>query len=410
MSRSLPHHPNLEHLKKSAKRLLAAHRGGNPQSCQFLRRLPRFTDAPDEEILAARVSLAEVQRVVALHFGFTSWAKLKEEVEGQPESGPYSVDAVVERCSEDIPEYAGAGVPLGVVAALNHGGVGIDFMEFAAASGWAFSFGYWYDDVSPAHMGVRGDPKADGPFEVFAFLPLQYGFDYEMARTAEPDTVWTFVQQRVDAKIPIMSEHMDGGLISAYREKNGRRQLFFDATVAGGWIDVDKLHPYAVYSLVKVREARAPEEIRRAALERAVGRSRAEPWHAAPQGLAALRAYLTDVSDATRDFANVQDWFCWAAFERLMARRCAEVWLRAVAGEVEGAARTQVAEAAARYGSAFQSYERFRSEVQIGPPTPDRLQRARTPERISVLEEHLRQGIAAEEAGTEALERAVAVL
>jgi hypothetical protein len=375
-----------------------------------LRRLPQFTDATDAEILAATVSLAEVQRLFARHFGFTSWAKLKEEVEGQPERGPSSLDAVVERCREDIPQYAGAGVPLGVVAALNHGGIAVDFMEFAAASGWAFSFGYRYDDVSPAHLAVRGDSRADGPFEVFAFLPLQYGFDYEMARTAEPDDVWRFVRQHVDAKVPIMSEHMDGGLISACREKDGRRQLFFDATVAGGWIDVDELQPYAVYALVKVREARSREQIRRAALERAAGRSRAEPWHGTPQGLAALRTYLADVSDATKDFANVPEWFCWAAFERLMARRCAEVWLRALAAEVNGAARRHVEEAAARYGRAFQSYERFRSEVQDGQPSAGRLERARDPGRIRVLQEHLKQGIAAEEAGADALERAVAVL
>ena len=118
MSAALPRHPNLEHLKKSAKRLLAAHRAGNPQSCQLLRRLPRFAEAPDEEILAAKVSLADVQRLVALHFGFTSWAKLKEEVEGQPQSGAYSLDAVLARCCEDIPEYAGAGVPLAVVSLM----------------------------------------------------------------------------------------------------------------------------------------------------------------------------------------------------------------------------------------------------------------------------------------------------
>jgi len=169
------------------------------------------------------------------------------------------------------------------------------------------------------------------------------------------------------------------------------------------------LHAYAVYSLVKVREARSSEEIRRAALERAVGKSRAKPWQGTPQGLAALRAYLADVSDVTKDFAHVQEWFCWAAFERLMARRCAEVWLRSVAGDTEGTARMPLAEAAARYGEAFQSYERFRAAVQIGPPTPDRLQRARAPERIAALADHLQQGIAAEEAGTEALERAVAM-
>ncbi len=406
---SLPRHPSLDHLKKSAKRLLAAQRQGLPQCCHFLRQLPRFADATDEDILAARVSLAEVQRVVARHFGFTSWARLKHEIESQPASNANSLDAVIGRSREEIPEYAGAGVPLAVVAALNHAGVAIDFMEFAAASGWAFSFGYRYDDISPAYMGVRGNPKEDGPFEVFAFLPLQYGFDYEMARTAEVENLWKFVTRHVDAGIPILSEHMDGGLISAYRDTADRRQLYFDGTVTPGWIDADKLHPYAVYSLVKRRDARPQEEIRRAALERAVGKSRAAPWRGTPQGTAALRAYLADVADPTKDFEGVGEWFCWAAFERLLARRCAEVWLRSVATELDGPAQRLVERAASHYGEAYRHYEGFRSVVQAGEPTPLGLrERARTPERVAKAAGLLERGILAEEAGTAALEQAVA--
>jgi hypothetical protein len=411
MSASLPRHPNLEHLKKSAKRLLAAQRQGNPQCCPLLRHLDRFADATDEQILAADVSLAEVQQLVAKHFGFPNWTKLKEEIEEQPDRSASSLDAVVERSSGEIPEYAGAGVPLGVVAALNHAGVDIDFTEFAAASGWAFSFGYQYDEVSAAHMGVRGDPKADGPFEVFAFLPLEYGFDYEMARTAEPDNLWVFVREHVDAGIPIMSEHMDGGLITAYRDKRGQRQLYFDGTVMPGWIDVDRLQPQAVYSLVRRHDATPPDAIRRHALERAVGKSRAAPWHGTPQGMAALEAYLADVADETKDFRDVEEWFCWAAFERLMARRCAEIWLRDTAETLDGEARNFVSEAADRYGEAFRQYEHYLSEVRGDDPTRMSLQeRARTPERIAVIAGILERGIVAEEAGTAAIEQAVALL
>jgi len=411
MGASLPRHPSLKHLKKQAKQLLAAQRNGMPPCCQFLRRLHRFSDASDEEILDADVSLAEAQQALAKHYGFASWPKLRQDVAGRPVSDANSLDAVIHRCSEDIPEYAGAGVPLAVVAALNHAGVPIDFMEFAAASGWAFSFGYRYDDISPAYMGVRGNPKEDGPFEVFAFLPLQYGFDYEMARTAEPDNLWAFVTRYVDAGIPIVSEHMDGGLISAYRDTDDSRQVYFDGTVMPGWVDVDKLHPYAVYSLVRRRDARPRDEIRRAALERAVGKSRAAPWRGTPQGTAALRAYLADVADPTKDFAAVREWFCWAAFERLMARRCAEVWLRSVAEELDGVAHRLVQDAADAYGEAFRHYEQFRSTVQAGEPTPLGLhERARTPERITIGAEILERGILAEEAGAETLERAVAEL
>jgi len=410
MGASLPRHPNLEHLKKSAKQLLAAQRHGMAQCCPFLRRLHRFSNATDEEILDADVTLAETQLLVAMHYGFASWAKLREEIRTRPVAHPNSLDAVIARSKEEIPEYARAGVPLGIVAALNHAGVDIDFMEFAAATGWAFSFGYGYDNLPAAYMGVRGNPKDDGPFEVFAFLPLQYGLEYEMARTAEPDELWPFVKDHVDAGTPIMSEHMDGGLITAYREQSGRRQLFFDGTAMPGWIDIDKLNPYAVYSFVKRHEARPHDEIRRAALERAVERGTAHSWKGSPQGMAALQCYLADVSDVTKDFADNGEWFCWAAFERLMARRCCEVWLHRTAQGLAGKVRTLVSEAAECYGEAFKWYDLYRSEMGAGESAPrSNEEKARAPDRIAATTQILESGIEAESKGLDVLARAVAV-
>jgi hypothetical protein len=411
MTASLPRHPSIEFLKKQAKQLLAAQRHGMVQCCPFMRRLHRFAKSTDEEILAAHVTLAEVQLIVAMHYGFTSWAKLRDEVRSVPVASANSLDAVVGRSTEDIPDYAGAGVPLGIVAALNHAGVDIEFMEFAAASGWAFSFGYKYDDISPAHMAVRGNPQSDGPFEVFAFLPQQYGFDYEMARTAEPDELWFFVKEHVDAGTPIMSEHMDGGLISDYREQDGLRQIFFDGTVVPGWTDADKLHPFAVYALIRNREAHPSDEIRRRAIRRAAKKGAPHSWEGTPQGLAALQEYLADVSDPAKDFVNTEEWFCWAAFERLMARRCCAVWLRATAEHMDGAVKEPLLEAARGYGEAFQHYDRYRAELAGGvPATLSLVDRARTPERIAVLAELLEQGITAESAGLDALTQAAAAL
>jgi hypothetical protein len=96
------------------------------------------------------------------------------------------------------------------VAALNHAGVPVRFMEFAAANGWSFSFGYLNNDISAAFMAVRGHPESDGPLEVFAFLPRQYGMGYEMALTGDPDQLWDFVRKQVDSGTPIMSEQCGG--------------------------------------------------------------------------------------------------------------------------------------------------------------------------------------------------------
>lgn len=411
MSSSLPRHPSLGHLKKQAKMLLAAQRRGVPASCTLFRRIRRFSDQTDEEILEATVSLAEAQLALAMHYGCPSWKELIDEVRSHPASSEFSLKAVTERSEEAIPDYAGAGVPLAVVAALNHAGIPVRFMEFAAASGWAFSFGYLYHDVSPAHMAVRGSPESDGPLEVFAFLPGEYGMTYDMALTEDPEQLWSFVIRQVDSGTPILSEHMDGGLITTYRTKNGRRQLFFDGTVTPGWIDVDGLNPYAVYSFVKEREPRPRDEITRAALGRALAKGKEHEWKGVPQGLAALRHYLSDVLDPTKDFSECSEWFCWATFERLMARRCSEVWLRCVAGTQPGDAKGLLTVAADHYGEAFRYYDRYLGETEgCTSPHLNLQERTRTPERIRAVAPLLERAIAEEAVALEALEEAMKLL
>ncbi|MDH3498057.1 MAG: BtrH N-terminal domain-containing protein [Gemmatimonadota bacterium] len=328
-----------------------------------------------------------------------------------PPGTEFSLRAVQERAEEPIPPYAGAGVPLAVVAALNHARVPVRFMEFAAASGWAFSFGYTYYDASAAYMAVRGNPERDGPLEMFAFLPHQYGMAYEMALTADPAQLWSFATRHVDSGTPIMSEHMDGGLIASYRTTRGHRQLFFDGTVTPGWIDVEAFNPYAVYSFVKAGDSRPRPGIICAALERAVAKGTEHEWEGVPQGLAALRQYHADVSDAAKDFSKCPEWFCWAAFERLMARRCAEVWLRSVASTLTGDAKRLIATAADRYGEAFRCYDRYLGETQgCNPPGRTLTERARTPARIGVIAPLLERGIAEEAAGLEGLMEALSLL
>jgi hypothetical protein len=207
-----------------------------------------------------------------------------------------------------------------------------------------------------------------------------------------------------------MSEHMDGGLITAYREQSGNRQLYFDGTAFPGWIDIDKLNPYGVYSFVKRGEARRHDEIRRASLERAVEKGTAHSWRDAPQGMAALQSYLSDVSDPNKDFADRGEWFCWATFERLMARRCSEVWLHRAASEYGGKLQALVSEAAACYGEAFEFYDRYRLEVGAGEQAPrSNEEKARAPDRIAATVEILKSGIKAESAGLDALTQALAI-
>jgi hypothetical protein len=83
MSSTLPVSPSLEHLKNQAKALLKAQQASDPAVCPTLRRLNRFANVPDADILAAELSLAEVQYVLAMEYGFESWAQLKRHVESQ---------------------------------------------------------------------------------------------------------------------------------------------------------------------------------------------------------------------------------------------------------------------------------------------------------------------------------------
>jgi hypothetical protein len=412
MSRSLPASPSLRYLQEEAKDLLKAQRQGDAGACPTLRLLRRFQNAPERQVLSSHVALHEAQLALALDYGFKSWADLRQHLRTVTPRGVDSLDAVRLRCRQEIPEYAGAGVPLGVVVALNHAGSEMDFMDFTAATGWAFSFGYKYEDISPAFMAVRGNPRDDGPYEVFAFLPTRLGYGYAMARTGNIEELWPFVVKHADAGTPIMSEHMDGGLITAYRRQDGKRQIFFDGTAPGaGWFDADQLQPYAVYVLVREREPEPPEQLLAASLRRAAQKGSEHALHGVPQGMSALKAYRADVADAGKDFAKCGEWFCWAAFERLMARKCAAVWLASVALKFKGKLSKYLKDAARRYGRAWRHYEEYRAAVGAGEPTVQSLQqRARTPERIAAILPFLDQAINEEAAGLRRLESAVALL
>jgi hypothetical protein len=229
-----------------------------------------------------------------------------------------------------------------------------------------------------------------------------------MALTSDPEGLWQFVKEHVDAGTPLMSEHMDGGLIAAYREKNGSRQIFLDGTVSPGWIDVGGLQPHAVYAFVREGEARPPGEVTREALGRAVAKGREHEWRGVPQGLSALRRYLADVSDLSKDFREAQEWFCWAAFQRLMARRCAQVWLASVAGTLPRSERMLVEKAASAYGAAFRYYDQYLAEVRESAlPGHSRRRGNRSRERIWAMVPLLAQGIGAEERGLDHLEEVV---
>ena len=100
-ARLLPPRPNIEQLKNQARDLLNAHRSGAAEiSTRFRASLPRLSEASEQSILQAKITLRDAQSVIAREYGFSSWAKLKVHVEGlpvQPDARQEILQALAER-------------------------------------------------------------------------------------------------------------------------------------------------------------------------------------------------------------------------------------------------------------------------------------------------------------------------
>jgi ankyrin repeat protein len=72
MSKQLPDRPNLDHLRKQAKELIASYRSGDPEAIERFKQLPGKTGKP---------ALHDAQSVVAREYGFSSWRELVGHIE-----------------------------------------------------------------------------------------------------------------------------------------------------------------------------------------------------------------------------------------------------------------------------------------------------------------------------------------
>ena len=82
MSDQLTERPNLDHLKRQAKRLLRDARSREPGALTLLRTLSEYTHSADDE-MADAATLNQVQLGLARDYGYASWAELKTFVESQ---------------------------------------------------------------------------------------------------------------------------------------------------------------------------------------------------------------------------------------------------------------------------------------------------------------------------------------
>jgi uncharacterized protein (TIGR03067 family) len=82
MDKKLPARPNLDHLRRQAKALLADLAAGKPEAAAVLREhLPAAKDLNAEQIRAAAFRLADAQAALARQSGFAGWPHLARHVE-----------------------------------------------------------------------------------------------------------------------------------------------------------------------------------------------------------------------------------------------------------------------------------------------------------------------------------------
>ena len=93
--------PNLENLRKQAKLILRWHRERHfPVAAQIRELLPRFSNTPDSEVLAANFRLSDAQEVVARQHGFDSWQALQAGLSATPRKVTSSPSKATIVCAE----------------------------------------------------------------------------------------------------------------------------------------------------------------------------------------------------------------------------------------------------------------------------------------------------------------------
>ena len=82
MEKNLPHRPNLDHLRRQAKSLLADLAAGEPEAVSTIQQhLPAALHLSVDEIRQTHFRLADAQSAIARKTGFASWPQLARHVE-----------------------------------------------------------------------------------------------------------------------------------------------------------------------------------------------------------------------------------------------------------------------------------------------------------------------------------------
>ena len=261
MTPSLPPHPSLENLRKRAKSLHRAHQAGDASCCEVLRKLNRFAEAPDADILATDVPLKEVQFALAMNYGFRSWANLTSfltvgDAKRTHEQGAHVLRGLqwVRRatshmgCLEGCVGYLGLDISPGWL----FGGTGHGFFmnvsdDFCPAG--PHEWGYFH--VVPklgANLGLH--------FDVMVALPWEEGENFP----AKQEEIWQAVRKAIDVGHPCYGWHYEFVIIAGYTE---------GGYLLSGPIKAPRVHPGGYRSFHSWRDLGAtagPESVEVAAI------------------------------------------------------------------------------------------------------------------------------------------------
>jgi catechol 2,3-dioxygenase-like lactoylglutathione lyase family enzyme len=106
VSRPLPARPNLDHLKREAKRILRTLKAGEPGALPLLRSLPKYAGVTDTHVTGS-ATLLDVQQALARDYGFAGWPALKRYVESRtPVLYPFRPVLRVASYEEALDHYA----------------------------------------------------------------------------------------------------------------------------------------------------------------------------------------------------------------------------------------------------------------------------------------------------------------
>lgn len=254
MSRSLPSRPSLDQLRHQAKDVLKAHRAGDAAGCTVLRRLPSLSAATDAQLLAARVTLVDVQFALALEYGFDNWPALKQHVEKLDASG-----ASLENLKQPPLNTTMMGVLKGVA---DYHGLNLDAPMIYGLSGHAFLINI-HTQLCPSSPYCWKRENATPLIANMGMRMTDLGFFSEDAKPETRAGVEWKLRAALDRQVPCSLINMENQIISGYDATGllctqpwGPKNRFTPGKLTfGSWAEFGKECHVNFYTIEKVRPA-----------------------------------------------------------------------------------------------------------------------------------------------------------